>query len=89
MSRLGGAIVLSRLYGNQSQQVSSIMYTELNYNFQDSYVNSLHQEDTLALLSGDEAVAIAAFEAGVTIGTGYPGTPSTEKAGRESSVGTQ
>jgi indolepyruvate ferredoxin oxidoreductase alpha subunit len=54
------------------------MYTELNYNFQDSYVNSLHQEDTLALLSGDEAVAIAAFEAGVTIGTGYPGTPSTE-----------
>jgi len=32
----------------------------------------------LALLSGDEAVAMAAFEAGVKIGTGYPGTPSTE-----------
>jgi indolepyruvate ferredoxin oxidoreductase, alpha subunit len=30
------------------------------------------------LLSGDEAVALAAFHAGVAIGTGYPGTPSTE-----------
>lgn len=30
------------------------------------------------LLSGDEAIALAAFEAGVALGTGYPGTPSTE-----------
>ncbi|HUK65814.1 MAG TPA: thiamine pyrophosphate-dependent enzyme [Anaeromyxobacteraceae bacterium] len=30
------------------------------------------------LLSGDEAVALAAREAGVVLGTGYPGTPSTE-----------
>jgi indolepyruvate ferredoxin oxidoreductase alpha subunit len=30
------------------------------------------------LLSGDEAVALAALDAGVTLGTGYPGTPSTE-----------
>ncbi|HTS19528.1 MAG TPA: thiamine pyrophosphate-dependent enzyme [Verrucomicrobiae bacterium] len=30
------------------------------------------------LLSGDEAVALAAFHAGVALGTGYPGTPSTE-----------
>lgn len=30
------------------------------------------------LLSGDEAIALAAFRAGVTLGTGYPGTPSTE-----------
>jgi len=30
------------------------------------------------LLSGDEAVAAAAFDVGVTLGTGYPGTPSTE-----------
>jgi indolepyruvate ferredoxin oxidoreductase alpha subunit len=30
------------------------------------------------LLSGDEAVAHAAFHAGVALGTGYPGTPSTE-----------
>ncbi len=30
------------------------------------------------LLSGDEAVALAAFHAGVSLGTGYPGTPSTE-----------
>jgi indolepyruvate ferredoxin oxidoreductase alpha subunit len=30
------------------------------------------------LLSGNEAVALAALHAGVTFGTGYPGTPSTE-----------
>lgn len=30
------------------------------------------------LLSGDEAVALAALRAGVALGTGYPGTPSTE-----------
>ena len=30
------------------------------------------------LLSGDEAVAAAAFDAGTTLGTGYPGTPSSE-----------
>jgi indolepyruvate ferredoxin oxidoreductase alpha subunit len=30
------------------------------------------------LLSGDEAIAMAAFDAGVKLGTGYPGTPSTE-----------
>jgi len=41
-------------------------------------VNSLQQEDASALLSGDEAVAMAALDAGVKIGTGYPGTPSTE-----------
>ena len=30
------------------------------------------------LLSGDEAVALAAYQAGVALGSGYPGTPSTE-----------
>ncbi|MCY2952139.1 MAG: thiamine pyrophosphate-dependent enzyme [Planctomycetota bacterium] len=30
------------------------------------------------LLSGDEAVALAAFDAGIALGRGYPGTPSTE-----------
>lgn len=30
------------------------------------------------LLSGDEAIALAAFHARVALGTGYPGTPSTE-----------
>src|SRR5512146_425881 len=30
------------------------------------------------LLSGDEAVANAALDAGVALGTGYPGAPSTE-----------
>ncbi len=30
------------------------------------------------LLSGNEAVALAALHAGVSLGAGYPGTPSTE-----------
>jgi len=30
------------------------------------------------LLSGDDAVARGALHAGVRLGTGYPGTPSTE-----------
>jgi indolepyruvate ferredoxin oxidoreductase, alpha subunit len=30
------------------------------------------------LLSGDEAIALAALDAGVALGAGYPGTPSTE-----------
>jgi indolepyruvate ferredoxin oxidoreductase alpha subunit len=30
------------------------------------------------LLFGNEAIARGAYEAGVTVGTGYPGTPSTE-----------
>ncbi len=33
---------------------------------------------TLALLSGNEAVALGAYHAGATVATGYPGTPSTE-----------
>ncbi|MCC7499923.1 MAG: hypothetical protein IT160_20255 [Bryobacterales bacterium] len=31
-----------------------------------------------SLLSGDEAVALGALHAGISIGAGYPGTPSTE-----------
>lgn len=30
------------------------------------------------LLSGNEAVALAALDSGIALGTGYPGTPSTE-----------
>src|SRR5919198_6711108 len=30
------------------------------------------------LMSGDEALALAARDAGIALGTGYPGTPSTE-----------
>ena len=30
------------------------------------------------LLSGNEAIAQAAYEAGVAVAAGYPGTPSTE-----------
>jgi indolepyruvate ferredoxin oxidoreductase alpha subunit len=41
-------------------------------------LDSLQQQHSSSLLSGDEAVAMAAFDAGVTLGTGYPGTPSTE-----------
>lgn len=36
------------------------------------------QAEERLLLSGDEAVALAAKAAGVRLGTGYPGTPSTE-----------
>ncbi len=32
----------------------------------------------LALLSGNEALALGAYHAGVEVATGYPGTPSTE-----------
>jgi indolepyruvate ferredoxin oxidoreductase alpha subunit len=38
----------------------------------------MQQKYAVSLLSGDEAVAMAAFDAGVKLGTGYPGTPSTE-----------
>lgn len=34
--------------------------------------------DSLHLLSGNEAVALAARDSGLSIGVGYPGTPSTE-----------
>ncbi len=33
---------------------------------------------TRRLLSGNEAIALGAWEAGVSVGCGYPGTPSTE-----------
>jgi indolepyruvate ferredoxin oxidoreductase alpha subunit len=41
-------------------------------------LNYLQQQHAVSLLSGDEAVALAALDAGVKLGTGYPGTPSTE-----------
>jgi indolepyruvate ferredoxin oxidoreductase alpha subunit len=41
-------------------------------------LDNLQQQNALSLLSGDEAVALAALDAGVKLGTGYPGTPSTE-----------
>ena len=39
------------------------------------------------LLSGDEAVALAALHVGVALGTGYPGTPSTEILEHFSEIG--
>jgi indolepyruvate ferredoxin oxidoreductase alpha subunit len=41
-------------------------------------LENLQQQCAVSLLSGDEAVAMAAFDSGVKLGTGYPGTPSTE-----------
>lgn len=35
-------------------------------------------EEAVVLLSGNEAIARGAYEAGVTVAAGYPGTPSTE-----------
>ncbi len=36
------------------------------------------KDTSRTLLSGDEAIALAARQAGVALGAGYPGTPSTE-----------
>jgi indolepyruvate ferredoxin oxidoreductase alpha subunit len=36
------------------------------------------KENERLLLSGDEAIALASLHAGVALGAGYPGTPSTE-----------
>lgn len=38
----------------------------------------MNDQTQVRLLSGNEAVAMAAQDAGVLLGTGYPGTPSTE-----------
>jgi TPP-dependent indolepyruvate ferredoxin oxidoreductase alpha subunit len=38
----------------------------------------LQQQNALSLLSRDEPVALAALEAGVNYGAGYPGTPWQE-----------
>ena len=38
----------------------------------------MQHESSRRLVSGNEAVALAALAAGVKLGTGYPGTPSTE-----------
>ena len=34
--------------------------------------------DNLTWMSGNEAIALGAYEAGVAVASGYPGTPSTE-----------
>ena len=43
--------------------------------------------DKRKLLSGDEAIALAARDAGVALGAGYPGTPSTEILEQFSALG--
>jgi indolepyruvate ferredoxin oxidoreductase alpha subunit len=44
-------------------------------------------QGSVSFLSGDEAIALAAYRAGVRLGTGYPGTPSTEILETFSSLG--
>ena len=44
-------------------------------------------DSTRLLLSGDEAIALAALHAGVALGAGYPGTPSTEILEHFSKIG--
>jgi indolepyruvate ferredoxin oxidoreductase alpha subunit len=44
-------------------------------------------DENRLLLSGDEAIALACWHAGVALGTGYPGTPSTEILESFSSLG--
>ena len=56
----------------------AIVYTDFSIKRQDVSVDSLQQLDALSLLSGDEAIALAALDCGVKLGAGYPGTPSTE-----------
>src|ERR1039457_1433871 len=46
-------------------------------------------ESNRLLLSGDEAIALAARHAGVALGAGYPGTPSTEILEHFSELGGQ
>ena len=50
-------------------------------------MDAFQQQDVLSLLSGDEAVALAAIDGGVRLGTGYPGTPSTEILERFAALG--
>ena len=38
----------------------------------------LSKKEEIRLLSGNEAIARGAFEAGVKVASAYPGTPSTE-----------
>jgi indolepyruvate ferredoxin oxidoreductase alpha subunit len=58
---------------------SAIVYTKpKTLKLQVIRLDSPQNQQELSLLSGDEAVAMAAFDAGVKLGTGYPGTPSTE-----------
>jgi len=39
---------------------------------------TLNKQNNSAWMSGNEAIALAAYEAGVAVASGYPGTPSTE-----------
>ncbi|MFB3915793.1 MAG: thiamine pyrophosphate-dependent enzyme [Terriglobales bacterium] len=49
-----------------------------NSNPSESCLEYVQPACVMSLSSGDEAIAMAAFDAGVRLGTGYPGTPSTE-----------
>ena len=42
------------------------------------YMKNENKISTLKMMNGNEAVARGAFEAGVKVASGFPGTPSTE-----------
>jgi indolepyruvate ferredoxin oxidoreductase alpha subunit len=41
-------------------------------------MNTVQEISTITMMNGNEAVARGAFEAGVKVAAGFPGTPSTE-----------
>jgi len=58
--------------GCQNQVRSAVFHMQL------SRIIVPGETSSRLLVSGNEAVALAALHAGVALGTGYPGTPSTE-----------
>ncbi len=49
-----------------------------NINVEYRGVEVINMKENAIWMSGNEAIALGAFEAGVTVASGYPGTPSTE-----------
>ena len=60
---------------NQTRRSANVTSSQLS---ETEPLTSGAQQSSAELVSGNEAVARAAFDAGVRLGTGYPGTPSTE-----------
>ncbi|MCL4428773.1 MAG: indolepyruvate ferredoxin oxidoreductase subunit alpha [Deltaproteobacteria bacterium] len=51
---------------------------ENSYNTNTINITIPHSSDANALLTGNEAIALGAYKAGVYVAVGYPGTPSSE-----------
>ncbi len=71
------AVRLGDVRGIQTWVFSTILSTYPSYSFHWERKVAAMKENTL-WMSGNEAIALGAFEAGVTVASGYPGTPSTE-----------